>query len=158
MPLRSAGFPYWELAPACWERALDSVLELRLRILRVDVPWVLHEYAPGSYDWGERRAELDLGRLLRLAHRKTPSLGKGTPEPGAWTYDDEESPGMREPEQAPEIEVRPPLAPVIAVGGVLVQHPRDIDAQDPQPQLQHRVERTLPARGCELPVGEARRA
>ncbi len=46
IPLRSAGFPYWELAPACWERALDSVLELRLRILRVDIPWVLHEQAP----------------------------------------------------------------------------------------------------------------
>ncbi len=90
MPLRSAGFPYWELAPACWERALDSVLELRLRILRVDVPWVLHEYAPDSYDWGERRAELDLGRLLRLAHarglfvivRPGPWLGRSFPEGG----------------------------------------------------------------------------
>ena len=90
MPLRSAGFPYWELAPACWERALDSVLELRLRILRVDVPWVLHEYAPDSYDWGERRPELDLGRLLGLAHarglfvliRPGPWLGRSFPEGG----------------------------------------------------------------------------
>ncbi len=90
IPLRSAGFPYWELEPSCWERALDSVLELRLRILRVDIPWVLHEQAPEAYEWGARRAKLDLGRLLTLAHarglfvivRPGPWLGRSFPEGG----------------------------------------------------------------------------
>lgn len=70
VPLRSAGFPYWELEPTCWERALDAVAELRLPLLRLDVPWVLHEVALGEYDWGERRPELDLPRLLKLAHAR----------------------------------------------------------------------------------------
>jgi len=90
VPLRSAGFPYWEVEPRCWERALDSARELRLRLLRVDIPWALHERAPDVYDWGGQRPELDLGHLLTLAHerglfvlvRPGPWLGRSFPDAG----------------------------------------------------------------------------
>ena len=90
VPLHSAGFPYWELAPSRWESALEAAAELRLRLLRLDIPWVLHELSPGVWDWGERRSELDLPRLLKLAHarglfvlaRPGPWLGRCFPEGG----------------------------------------------------------------------------
>ena len=90
VPLYSAGFPYWELPPSRWERALDAAVELRLRLLRLDIPWVLHEQSPGTWDWGTRRAELDLPQLLKLAHarglfvlaRPGPWLGRSFPEGG----------------------------------------------------------------------------
>lgn len=69
-PLRSVGFPYWELASGRWETALDSLLALGLRVLRVDVPWSLHEPECGAHEWGARRPELDLARLLELIGRR----------------------------------------------------------------------------------------
>ena len=66
VPLHCAGFPYWELASGRWRTALDSALELGVRVLRVDVPWSLHEPARGAFEWGARHPQLDLARLLEL--------------------------------------------------------------------------------------------
>lgn len=66
-PLHSAGFPYWELAPGRWPGALDGLRALGIPALRLDLPWALHERAPGVFEWGERRPELDLEQLLVLA-------------------------------------------------------------------------------------------
>ena len=66
-PLHSAGFPYWELAPGRWAEAVDGLCALGIPALRLDLPWALHERAPGVFEWGARRPELDVERLLGLA-------------------------------------------------------------------------------------------
>ncbi len=90
VPLRSAGLPYWEIPAAHHEAALEALVGLRIPIVRLDVPWSVHERAPGVYEWGERSAELALGRLLEAAHalgllaaiRPGPWLGPAAPNAG----------------------------------------------------------------------------
>jgi hypothetical protein len=90
VPLYSAGFPYWELSPSCWEEALESVLALGIRYVRIDVPWRLHEPVPGRYEWGERRPELDVARVFETSRgrgllvlvRPGPWLGEPHPDGG----------------------------------------------------------------------------
>jgi beta-galactosidase len=61
-----------------------------IRYVRVDVPWRLHEPVPGSYEWGERRRELDLARLFETSRargllvlvRPGPWLGEPHPDGG----------------------------------------------------------------------------
>jgi beta-galactosidase len=88
--LRSVGFPYWDTPAAHHGRALDALVALRVPILRVDVPWSVHERAPGVYEWGGRTPELALDRLLESAHargllvaiRPGPWLGPAAPNGG----------------------------------------------------------------------------
>ncbi len=90
VPLRSAGLPYWELAPGQWGAALDAVVGVRIPIVRVDVPWSVHERAPGVLEWGTRRPELALGAFLEAvqargllaAIRPGPWLGDAAPDGG----------------------------------------------------------------------------
>jgi beta-galactosidase len=90
VPLRSAGLPYWELAPAHWGPALDVLVGVRIPIVRVDVPWSVHERAPGVLEWGARRPELALGSFLEAVHargllaaiRPGPWLGDAAPDGG----------------------------------------------------------------------------
>ncbi len=90
VPLRSAALPYWALAPAHWAAALDAVVGLRIPIVRVDVPWSVHERAPGVIEWGARRPELALGSFLEAIHargllaaiRPGPWLGAAAPDGG----------------------------------------------------------------------------
>jgi len=89
-PLRSAGFPYWEVNPDDWARCIHSATELRIRLLRLDLPWVLHEPQPGLLDWGEENSWLDVRRVMQLAHacgllvwvRPGPWLGRSFPGNG----------------------------------------------------------------------------
>jgi beta-galactosidase len=90
LPLRSGGFPYWALPPASWEGIVEGASALRLTALRLDVPWELHERAPGVLDWGEVHPELALRRVLSLADarglfvliRPGPWLGAPLPHGG----------------------------------------------------------------------------
>jgi hypothetical protein len=90
VPLWSAGFPYWEIAPGHWERALASLLAVGFRLIRLDVPWGLHERGAGEYEWGARRPELHVARVLELARRQGllalvrpgPTLGDVAPHGG----------------------------------------------------------------------------
>ncbi len=70
MPFRSIGFPYWTLSPEDWDPVMQGVTALRVPVLRVDVPWSLHEPTLGVYDWGESRPQLALDRVLELAHQR----------------------------------------------------------------------------------------
>ncbi len=59
-------------------------------MLRLDVPWSVHERAAGVYEWGGRAPNLALGRLLEAAHargllvaiRPGPWLGASAPNAG----------------------------------------------------------------------------
>ncbi|MEE8556596.1 MAG: beta-galactosidase, partial [Myxococcota bacterium] len=68
-PLRWAGLPYWTVPPGAWGDILSRPVELGFRLLRLDIPWGLHEGAPGTYDWGKGSPGRDVPRLLRLSHR-----------------------------------------------------------------------------------------
>ena len=67
---RSIGLPYWALSPEDWDPVMQGVTALRVPVLRVDVPWSLHEPTPGVYDWGESRPQLALDRVLELASER----------------------------------------------------------------------------------------
>lgn len=90
VPLRAARFPYWELAPVHWAAALEALGGLRVPIVRVDVPWSLHEPAPAVFEWGDRRPELALEHLLEELHARNllaivspgPWLGDAAPHCG----------------------------------------------------------------------------
>ncbi|MFQ5512829.1 MAG: beta-galactosidase [Myxococcota bacterium] len=85
VPWRSAGLPYWEIAPARWEACVDGAASLGIRLLRLDLSWARHEITPGQLDWGEQNPLLDVPRLLEIAHargllvvlRPAPWLGSG---------------------------------------------------------------------------------
>ncbi|MCU0684699.1 MAG: beta-galactosidase [Polyangiaceae bacterium] len=68
LPLYAGSVHYWRLAVEDWRACLRAVREVGFRLVDVYVPWAVHERAPGSFDFGEHDARLDLVRFLRLAH------------------------------------------------------------------------------------------
>ena len=58
---------YWRLEPSSWHASLEQLRDLGLPIVETYAPWQVHEIAPGRYDFGESREELDLGRFIDLA-------------------------------------------------------------------------------------------
>jgi beta-galactosidase len=59
---------YWRHHPDEWEPGLDGIVSMGLRLLDVYVPWGIHEIAPGLFDFGSKKAQLDVVRFLELAH------------------------------------------------------------------------------------------
>ena len=70
LPLRSGAMHYWRHDPADWALGLDGVVSLGLRLVDVYVPWGVHEIAPGLFDFGEKKAQLDVVRFLKLADER----------------------------------------------------------------------------------------
>ncbi|MFM7202828.1 MAG: beta-galactosidase [Myxococcota bacterium] len=67
LPLLSGAMHYWRLEPSRWESILAEVAQLGYPIVETYVPWSVHELAPGQFDFGQTRPQLDLPRFLRLA-------------------------------------------------------------------------------------------
>lgn len=68
MPLYSGALHYFRLARGHWRDALQAIKDLGLPMVETYVPWAAHETAPGSFDFGTARPELDLGGFLDLSH------------------------------------------------------------------------------------------
>src|SRR3972149_4091107 len=68
VPLYSGAMHYFRVERAHWRRALEALRGLGLGMVETYVPWGIHELSEGRYDFGEQRAELDLGAFLDLAH------------------------------------------------------------------------------------------
>jgi len=61
---------YWRHNPADWAAGLDGIVSLGLLLVDVYVPWGVHEIAPGLFDFGERRPQLDVVRFVKMAHER----------------------------------------------------------------------------------------
>jgi beta-galactosidase len=68
VPLLSGSVHYFRLERASWRTCLEALREMGCLLVDVYVPWSVHESADGSFDFGERRPELDVRAFLRLAH------------------------------------------------------------------------------------------
>lgn len=70
VPLWAGAMHYWRHSPDEWGPALDAMRAMGLRLVDTYVPWGEHEVRPGDFDFGERRARLDVPRFLRMAHER----------------------------------------------------------------------------------------
>ncbi len=68
LPLWAGAMHYWRHPPNEWRPGLEAMRAMGLRVLDTYVPWGVHETAPGTYDFGERDARLDVVAFLRTAH------------------------------------------------------------------------------------------
>ncbi|MEW5947172.1 MAG: beta-galactosidase [bacterium] len=69
-PLYSGSVHYWRLETDVWETALDHVREMGFRFVCTYIPWSVHEVRRGTFDFGERTPEKDVGRFLETCRRK----------------------------------------------------------------------------------------
>ncbi len=67
VPLWAGAMHYWRHAPEDWGACLDAMKAMGLRVVDTYVPWGVHETAPGTFDFGEHYARLDVARFVRLA-------------------------------------------------------------------------------------------
>ena len=68
VPLYSGSVHYWRLERDVWKDALVATKRLGVRFIDTYVPWAVHEPEPGSADFGEKDARLDVVAFLRLVH------------------------------------------------------------------------------------------
>lgn len=70
LPLYAGAMHYWRHPPNEWEAGLDALKALGLKLLDTYMPWAVHEVAPGEFDFGQTKPELDIARFLKLAHAR----------------------------------------------------------------------------------------
>ncbi|HEX2677228.1 MAG TPA: beta-galactosidase [Polyangiales bacterium] len=68
IPLSSGAVHYFQLKPSAWKPALEACKRLGLPMIESYVPWGVHEAGDGSFDFGSREPNKDLGAFLDLAH------------------------------------------------------------------------------------------
>src|SRR5882724_5789399 len=68
--LVSGSVHYWRLDPEKWEAILGQVKGLGFHVIEVQVPWSVHELAPGEFDFGKLDPAKNLERFLSLAEEK----------------------------------------------------------------------------------------
>jgi len=70
IPLYSGAVHYWRIAREHWEDVLDCVKEMGFRIVETYIPWSVHEYEEGKYDFGDVVPEKDLDCFLSVCEQK----------------------------------------------------------------------------------------
>src|ERR1700722_3379451 len=70
LPLRAGAMHYLRHHPDELEPGLDGIVSMGLGLVDVYVPWGVHEIAPGLFDFGDKKAQLDVVRFLRLAEAR----------------------------------------------------------------------------------------
>jgi len=69
--LLSGEVHYWRLNPFWWERILDRVAEMGLKVVATYVPWEYHEYERGKFDFsGQTEPQRNLVGFLQLLQQK----------------------------------------------------------------------------------------
>lgn len=67
VPLLAGAVHYFRLERSAWRPALEQTRALGLPIVETYVPWQVHELAAGSYDFGQKDPQKDVGAFLDLA-------------------------------------------------------------------------------------------
>jgi beta-galactosidase len=70
VPLYAGSVHYWRLERQSWKACLAGVKSMGLKLVDVYVPWAVHEFAPGEYDFGEKDPKKDLVRFLELCEKE----------------------------------------------------------------------------------------
>lgn len=69
-PLYSGSVHYWRMEKENWNKVLDHICHMGFDIIETYIPWSVHEYEEGRYDFGEIDANKDLDGFLTLCERK----------------------------------------------------------------------------------------
>ena len=99
-PLYSGSIHYWRTRKKDWRHVLSQIKGMGFEIVETYIPWSVHEYEEGKYDFGEIEEEKDLDLFLTLCeemnlavivrpgpHINAEMTGFGYPE---WILMDEE--------------------------------------------------------------------
>lgn len=65
-PLYSGSIHYWRMKKEIWSVALEHIKDMGFEIVETYVPWSVHEYEEGRYDFGELESSRDLDGFLSL--------------------------------------------------------------------------------------------
>ncbi len=69
-PLYSGAVHYWRIKRDNWSKILDEICNMGFEIVETYIPWSVHEYEEGSYDFGEIEENKDLDGFLTLCEKK----------------------------------------------------------------------------------------
>jgi len=69
-PLYSGSMHYWRVQRENWSKVLDEVCGMGFEIIETYIPWSVHEYQEGKYDFGEIEDKKDLDGFLSLCEEK----------------------------------------------------------------------------------------
>lgn len=99
-PFYSGSVHYWRLKRENWDIVLERIKGMGFSMIETYIPWSVHEYEEGNYDFGEIEDNKDIEAFLRLCEEKKVSVivrpgphinaemtGFGYPE---WILTDEE--------------------------------------------------------------------
>lgn len=70
IPLYSGAVHYWRIAREHWGDVLDRIKEMGFNIIETYIPWSVHEYEEGKYDFGEMVPEKDLDYFLSMCGQR----------------------------------------------------------------------------------------
>ncbi len=69
-PLYCGAVHYWRIDRENWSRVLDEICGMGFEIIETYIPWSVHEYQEGRYDFGELDDRKDLDGFLYLCEEK----------------------------------------------------------------------------------------
>ena len=69
-PLYSGSVHYWRIKKENWSKILDKICSMGFEIIETYIPWSVHEYEEGIYDFGEIEENKDLDGFLNLCEEK----------------------------------------------------------------------------------------
>ena len=64
-PLYSGSIHYWRTKKKDWHHVLSQIKGMGFEIVETYIPWSVHEYEEGKYDFGEIEEEKDLSLKFR---------------------------------------------------------------------------------------------
>ena len=69
-PLYSGSMHYWRIQRENWDKVLNRICDMGFEIIETYIPWSVHEYEEGKYDFGEIERNKDLDGFLALCEEK----------------------------------------------------------------------------------------
>lgn len=73
-PLYSGAVHYWRIGKKNWSKILDEICDMGFEMIETYIPWCVHEYEEGKYDFGEIEENKDLDGFLDLCEEKKLSV------------------------------------------------------------------------------------
>lgn len=73
-PLYSGALHYWRIQRRYWSEILDKIIDMGFEIVETYIPWSVHEYEEGNYDFGIIDENKDLDWFLSLCEEKKLSV------------------------------------------------------------------------------------
>ncbi len=70
IPLYSGSVHYWRSEREKWDTLLEHIKDMGFEIIETYIPWSVHEYEEGKYDFGEIDSSKDLDGFLSLCEEK----------------------------------------------------------------------------------------